>query len=357
MKLVILGGGFGGLEAAKYARKYFSGKITLVNDAPEMIFHAHLHEIISEKMLPKQLEIPLEEYLNKTHIDFVQGVVKSIKGNKVILNNGILEFDALIIALGSKTAFFSCKGVENKCDLLKNPENAVRLLEHLKKLSKGDIAITGAGLTGVELAFEIREFAKKHDKNFNIHIIEAGNEVLHGFPKHAQEFAIKQLEKNNIHVELNCKVKKGTGHQLIFANNKKINYDLLIWAAGIKPSTEPKNLGVSTINEFIKVNNKLQTNKENIFAIGDIAYVKTDKGHDPWTATSAIYQGRIAGKNAINFLYKKNLVEYKPGKKHLFLVSLGKKTGVMTYGTFCAHGKFILVLKKLFRYWYRFTHM
>lgn len=345
-KIVILGGGFGGLEAARAARKYSSYDITLIDHSSKMTFHGHLHQIVSERIKPEEIEIDLETSLNKINVHFLQANVLGIKKGLVVTSKGDLEFDSLIIAMGSKTCF-SVKGTKN-CDELKQTKHAIEIHDHLLNLRRNKVVVVGAGLTGTELVFEINELGKKYNKHFNIHLVEASNNPIPNFPKKAQNIVKNKLYQEKITCHFGKKIMICNPHQLILENSIFLDYDLLIWTAGIEPVANAKTYGLESTNGFVKVNKHLMTSAKGVFAIGDIAWFDIGMGHELWTAVSAINEGKTAGKNAVNFLEGKNLQEYKPDKKHTFLISLGKKSGLYVKGKIVKHGKIPLIMKRQF---------
>jgi len=345
-QIVILGGGFTGLEVAITARKLSNHEITLIDHSPVMTFHGHLHEIVSERITPEEIEIDLNDSLNKRKINFLQAEFQGIKKGYVQTDKKKIPYDVLIIAMGSKTCF-SIKGMKN-CDELKTSKQARMLHEHLMNLDKARIAIVGAGLTGTELVFEIDYLGKKYDKNFIIHLIEASSGPMPHFPQKAVDIVKNNLEEKDIVQHYNNKILKCNPKELIFDNGTKLDYDLLIWTAGIEPVANAKAYGLKTTHGFIKVNEQLRTSENNIFAIGDIAWIGKES-HELWNAMTAIKEGKTAGINAVNYLENKPLINYELDKEHLFLVSLGNRTGLYIKDQKVKAGKIPLLMKSNLR--------
>ena len=196
---------------------------------------------------------------NYNKINFINQESKEVneKTNTIKINNKDINFDYLIIAIGSETNDFNVKGVKENCYFLKDLNDVQKMEENQQ------IVILGGGPNGLELAFELSKIHKQ------IKILEAMPDIL---PTFTREIVKKELEKNGIKLILNNKVNKIEENNL----DRQFFYDTSIWTCGIKPNL--------LLKDKIKVNNNFNY-KDNIYAIGDIS------GIGPPTAQNAKQQG------------------------------------------------------------------
>lgn len=243
---------------------------------------------------------------------------------KVVTNIGEFEYDYLVLGYGCKTNFFGNKNLEKYALTLKSTEEATQMHYHilnnfeLALNAKTDeerdkhlnIVIVGAGPTGVELAGALAEMRNKilpKDYTFfdfsklKIHLVEGGAEVLAPMSANAHKRSRKYLEDLGIIVRTGMVVSDYDGNIATLSNGEKIPTYNLIWSAGVVANkingldkAEIMRGGRFKVNRFNKINGY-----DSIFAVGDIAYMETEKypnGH-PQVANVAKNQGKLLAKN------------------------------------------------------------
>jgi thioredoxin reductase len=228
-----------------------------------------------------------------TEIDKKNKLIETKNGGKNIINpidsinyylppNNKINYDYLIIAVGSEINDFDITGVKENCYFLKTMDDLNNLKNKMQEknnnFDNNSIAILGGGPVGIELAFEL---AKKYK---NIKILEASNTILPMFSKPAIEYIKKELGKNNIQLLLDSPAIKVEKNNVIIKNNKNIPFDIAIWTGGVKQNKFLKKI---TDDKFI-VDNNLKWSEE-IYAIGDNIASK-DLG--PPTGQNAKQQGK-----------------------------------------------------------------
>lgn len=337
-RIVIVGGGFAGVSLVKqFANKKV--QIVLLDKRNYHTFQPLLYQVSSSGLEPDSIAYPLRKIIKKhDNIFFRLAEVSTIdpKSQQLITDIGSLSYDYLVIATGTKTNYFGNKAIETNSMPMKNVPQALNIRSLiLQNFEKATIAnsleereallnfvIVGGGPTGVELAGAIAELKNHilprdyHDlnaKDMQIHLLEGSSRVLPPMSEHASKKALEFLEKLGVIVHCNTFVKDYNGLVVSTNNGLILETETLIWAAGVTGNP------IQGLNAEVLVDkaNRYRVNRynqvigyHNIFALGDIAYMETErfpKGH-PQVAQPAIQQGKLLGKNLIK------LIEGKPLK-------------------------------------------
>ena len=339
--IVIIGGGFGGLSFLKASRK---SKIsfTLIDQTNHHLFQPLLYQVATAVLSPSDITVPIRNlFKNDKNVNVVLDEVIDINQHNnslELLSGNIINYDKLLISVGSSYSYFGnddwsihSNGLKNLNDaldirdnILKAFENAESEKDNVKKLSYLNFVIIGGGPTGVELAGSIAELAYKNIKNeyrnfkiedINVHLIEAGSAILPDYSKILSSKASKYLEKLGVNLKLNEKVlniennKVTTEKESYFTNN-------IIWAAGNKANpliekldTEVDKFGRVIVNDDFSIKNN-----NSIFVIGDAANYKNNNGDPlPGIAPVAIQQGRYLAKKITSdkHLTTKKIFQYR----------------------------------------------
>ena len=220
-KIVILGAGYGGVLTALTARKYLNeseAQITVVNQFPTHQIITELHRLAGGTIAEGAVALPLEKIFKGKNIDLQIAKVRQFNvDNKLVdLDNGYsLNYDTLVVALGSQTGFFGIPGLEENSLTLKSVDEANKIFNHIedrireyaktKNEADATIVIGGGGLTGVELVGEIVDnfpkVAKKYGVDFSelkIKLVEAGPKILPVLPDNLIQRATESLAKRGV---------------------------------------------------------------------------------------------------------------------------------------------------------------
>tara|TARA_Y100000816_G_scaffold176136_1_gene127017 strand:+ start:871 stop:2130 length:1260 start_codon:yes stop_codon:yes gene_type:complete len=323
-KIVIIGGGFGGLSFLKSARKS-KNKFTLIDQTNHHLFQPLLYQVATAVLSPSDITVPIRNLFKKDkNVNIVFDEVIDINQEKNFLelkSGDNINYDKLLISVGSSYSYFGnddwsiySHGLKNLNDALDIRDNILKAFEmaesekdHDKKLSYLNFVIIGGGPTGVELAGSIAELAYKNIKNeyrnfniddINVHLIEAGNNILPDYATNLSTKASKYLQKLGVDLKLNEKVlniesnKVTTEKDFYFTNN-------IIWAAGNKanPLIEKLNTEVDKFGRVIVNDDFSIKNSNSIYVIGDAANYKNKNGEPlPGIAPVAIQQGKYLAK-------------------------------------------------------------
>ena len=317
-KVLILGAGFGGLTAARCLPADF--EVTLVDRHNFQTFLPLLYQVSTAGLAADHVAHPIRSALRKNNVNFRMGSPISIdhKNKSVKLDSSEnLEFDYLIVALGSATNDFGIPGVKEHSlgmksvtEALKIRSDIMRHFEDLCRFSNPEdfnISVIGGGPTGVEMAGAIAELIKGPLASDNeiaathikVRIIEAGTRLLPSFSEKLSAKTKSDLEKLGVTVLLNAPVKEVNSEKILLASGEALVSGLNIWTAGVTGEPAMKRLNLPSEAGRIAVTDSLQVKDyPYVFAIGDIAGIKDIKGRFlPMVAPVAMQQARYVAKN------------------------------------------------------------
>lgn len=355
--IVILGAGYGGLLSALTVRKYLSSNeafVTVVNQFPTHQIITELHRLAGGTTSEKSISLPLEKLFKGKDIDLKIAKVKSFSVDKkeVNLSDGsTLSYDALVVGLGSKTAYFGIPGLEENSMVLKSVDDANKIFKHMegrireyaktKNEADATILIGGGGLTGMELVGEIVDNIPNVARRYGVHpselkikLVEAGPKVLPVLPDHLIERAVASLEARGVEFLTGLPVTNVNGNEIDLKDGSKIIANTFVWTGGVQalPLVGESGLevdrGRATVNEYLQ-----STSHPSTFVVGDSAVAFPPEGGRPYapTAQNAWQMGELVGYNLYAYLYGKTMDTFAPVNSGT-LASLGRKDAVAEIG-------------------------
>ena len=319
-RVVILGAGFGGLTAARAMAK--DADVTLVDRHNFQTFLPLLYQVSTAGLAADHVVHPVRGALRKSGVKFRMGSPLSVdhKNKTVKLDSSeVLEFDHLVVALGSSTADFGVPGVSEYGMGMKSVHEAIniraavmRRFEDLCRFeddTRLSIAVVGGGPTGVEMAGALAELKRGPLKNdmahaaehIDIYLIEAGPRILPMFSEKLSARAESDLRKLGVIVRTNTAVREVQSRKIIVKEGDPIPAEITVWAAGVKGEPTAELLNLPIVGSRIDVEESLRVNHyPHIWAIGDIAGAKGADGRFlPMVAPVAMQQARFVAKQII----------------------------------------------------------
>lgn len=339
-EIVILGGGFAGVFAAKELKKLDSEqfRVTLVDKNSYHLFIPSLYEVATAEEPRSNICIPFHEIFPHG-VRFIKGEAQKInKDAKEIEFNGgqVLKYDYLVIALGAESDYRNIPGLKENSIAFKSLEEAEKIrnivAEKYKEMTgQGKalmIALVGGGATGVELSTELSKYEEKLGGNIEVSVFQGGSSLLKGVSPKVSEIAKDRLQKAGVNVHLNSRVKKVTDKFLELEDGRQHPYDVLIWTGGVRSSSVVLEDGFTLNSEKrIEVDEYLRVKgEENVFAAGDIADLA------PRVAQVAHEQGTTAGKNLARLLKGQKMEPYKYRLLGILIPLFGKYVVVDIHG-------------------------
>ena len=323
--VVVIGAGFGGLNAVKALCAFKHLKITLIDKTNHHLFQPLLYQVATAALSPADIAIPIREiFRNQTNVSTLMGTVIEInKQAKFVTleNQQQISFDYLIVSVGSRHAYFGKPEWEQDAPGLKTLEDALkirnkilmsfeiaeRMEESLQRQSYMTFVVIGGGPTGIEMAGAIAEIAhqslKRNFRNIDpthtkILLVEGGSQVLMGYPENYAKIAQHDLEKMGVIVRLNSRVTQ-ISEAGIHIGDEYIDAKNVIWAAGNEASRLHQSLQTPLDKQGrVIVGSDLSLPEDsNIFVIGDGAHTVDEKGAVlAAVAPVAVQQGRYVAK-------------------------------------------------------------
>lgn len=368
-RVVIIGGGFAGISLAKKLRK-LNAQIVLIDRHNYHTFQPLLYQVSTGGLEPDSIAYPIRKILKRLkNFHFRLAEVNHIdpESSEVFTDIGNLHYDYLVIATGTRTNFFGNDDIRDHAMPMKSVPQSLNIRSYmLQNFERADdcedleerqallnFCIIGAGPTGVELAGAFAELQRnvfpKDYRHLNIdemeiHLFEGADRVLPPMSEHASNKAKKFLDEFGVNVHLNTIVKDYDGEVLTMGDGQTLRTKNFIWTAGVTGAALngfDSGVLVEKLNRY-KVNHFNQiAGYENIFAIGDVAYMETEaypKGH-PQMAQPAIQQGELLAENLGLLLQDKKMKPFKYFNKGN-MATIGRNRAVVDLPKFSFGGFF-----------------
>jgi len=326
-RIVVLGAGFGGLEATleleRPLRHQPSTEILLVSEQNYFLFTPLLPQIASSYINPRHIVQAVRDIRGRRRFGFRRDDVRAIDpaGRRVALASGALEYDYLVVALGSRTDYFDVPGAREHTWDFKSLEDAVVLRERILDICEHadhvadpaarrqmlTFVVVGGGYTGVELISEMQDFLFRYvaeryrgipPADIHLVVLEAAPEILRGVHPKLAQHAARRLRAEGIEIRLGAKVTRCFPGGVEINGSEIISAETLIWTAGVRahPLVEAlpgphDRIGRVLVNEHLQLGGHPE-----IFVVGDSAAAVSAKDA-PRVAPVAIAQGKLAARN------------------------------------------------------------
>ena len=339
MKLVIIGAGFGGLRLARKLSNTTGFDITLIDRFNYHQFQPLFYQVATAGLDASNISFPLRKVFHHSrNVNIRMAEVQEINtiANKVVTNIGEFEYDFLVISTGADTNFFGNTNMETyafpmksttealqlRHRILHNFEDALSLKDPLTLQRVMNIVVVGGGPTGVELSgalADMKRFVLPKDypeldfSKMNIYLLEGTGKTLGAMSAKSSEQSQQYLERLGVTVMTNTMIKDYDGKTAVMQDGRSIESSMVIWAAGIKG-----NVPTGINKELIAKGNRIKTDRqcrvigsENIFAIGDVAYMEEPAypGGHPQVAPVAIQQADMLVNNLTRIQMKSGKTE------------------------------------------------
>ncbi len=360
-RALILGGGFAGLSTAMELEKKLAAnadiEVTMVNRENFFLFTPMLHEVAASDLDLTTIVNPARKMLRR--VNFFAGEVMQVDlaARKVVVAHGFdhhqhtLDYDYLVLGLGSTTNFYGLPGLQERALTMKSLSDAMRLRNHLiAHLEEADseccqaknplltFVVAGGGFAGVETIAGINDFVRGALRSYpnlredmvRVVLVHPGKFILPELGEKLGAYAQRKLAERKVEIRVNTKVDAVSDRSVTLSDGTVIYANTLVWTAGTSPNPLLENLpcrkerGRLVVNEYLEVCDWLD-----VWALGDCAAIPNPKdgGYHPPTAQHALRQGKTLARNL--------LAAIRGGERKAFsfstigqLAAIGRRTGV-----------------------------
>lgn len=325
--IVVLGAGYGGLMVTTRLQKLLGvneADITLINKNDYHYETTWLHEASAGTLHHDRVRYPIADVIDRSKVNFIKGTIADIKKDekKIILENGEVSYDYLVIALGGESETFGIKGIKENAFSISNVNSARLIREHIelqfasyqneedKQDERLTIVVGGAGFTGIEflgeLANRVPELCREYDINqdkVRVVCVEAAPTALPGFDPELVEYAVNLLERKGVEFKIGTAIKEATENSVIVGKDdqvEEIKTNTFVWAAGVRGNSLIEQAGFEAMRGRVKVDEFLRIpGFDDVFVIGDSSLVIDESVNRPYppTAQIAMQQGENLAKN------------------------------------------------------------
>lgn len=359
-RVVVLGAGYAGCVAIQALERRLDddARLTWIADVDYHLVLHEVHRAIRDPGVADAITIPVEAIKRPT-TRFVEGRVSGldVSARHVRLADGRrIDYDYLVVCLGSETAFYGIPGLEARAHALKRLDDALGIHDAVvgagRSASAAEparVVIGGAGLSGVQTAGEVAALRDRRSLPVEITLVEAVTSILPRFDDALGERVGRLLAARDVEVLTDDPVVEAGADALHFDRRSPVPYDVLVWTGGITGQEAMAGVGIDADHDRMAVDATLQTSDERVFAVGDAAVVGLDGGTAPPTAQAAWGAAAVAAANVANAIAGEPLSSWTHRDRGT-LVSVGAAAvahGVphLPLGTFGGPGA--AVLKKL----------
>lgn len=370
-RIVILGAGYGGIVTAIRLQKelnYNEADVTLVNKHDYHYITTHLHMPAAGTDNPENARVNILKLIDEFKIDFVKSTVVQIRPQekKVILEEGTLSYDYLVVGLGGEPETFGIPGLKEYAMNIRSINSVRFIREHIeyqfakfkREPSRSDyltFVVGGAGFTGIEfigeLADRIPQLCKEFDvdpSHVKIYNVEAAPTALPGFDPELVEYAMEVLKNKGVTFKIATAIKECTPEGVVLATGEEIKSSTVIWTGGIRGNHMLDEAGFETMRGRIKVDETLRApGHDNVYVLGDCSIVMNPEGRPyPPTAQISMQQAEVCASNLVAQIRGSELkkFEYKPKGT---VASLGRGEAIGIVGSKKIKGGTAAIMKKI----------
>ena len=357
INIVVVGGGFAGVSAAKLLSKKLKKNdqvaITLIDRHPYHTYMTELHEVAGGRVEPDAIQYDLQRlFSRRKNVQLITDNVTKLnhEDKTVITENGQYKYDYLVLGMGGEANDFGTPGVKENGFTLWSWEDAVRIRRHIedtvalaarerdleKRAAMLRFVVCGSGLTGIEMIGELVDWKPVLAEKYHIDaseieliVVEALPEILSTIPKVSSSKVEKYLRKKKVRILTEAPVVNVTAHSVELKTNEVLATHTLIWAAGVKANSDIEDFGTEKARAGRLVANEYMEAKdlEDVYVIGDLVYYEENGKPTPQIVQAAEQTGHTAATNIV--------AKIEGGEKHPHesnyqgtLVSVGSTYGV-----------------------------
>jgi NADH dehydrogenase len=336
-QVVVLGSGYAGAGAIRSLESSLSGEaeITWVSDVDYHLVLHETHRCISDPSVEQKVKIPIDE-IKADSTEFRQASVTGVDTDErtVQTEDGPdIDYDYLLVGVGTRTAFFGIEGLQEHAHTLKGLDDALGIHDDIvdaaaeaTQTEPAQVVIGGAGLSGIQTAGEVAELRDERSLPIDIHLVEGLDEIFPGNDASIQAALRKLLEARDVNILTGEFIGEVDGETVYIGEETELDYDVLVWTGGItgREAVREAKVDKDERNYRLQAGRNFQTSDERVFAIGDAALIdQPDDDPAPPTAQAAWQAAEVVGENIARQIRGQPLKEWKYKNKGT-VVSVGE---------------------------------
>ncbi len=405
-RVVVLGGGYGGVQAAKVLHKELGKRrgieITLIDRNSFHTLMTELHEVACGRAEPESVCIDYRKIFGATSVKIVTDTIRTVDftGKLLVSDSARYPYDYLVIGVGAEPEDFGLSGVKENAFMLWSFDDAMRLRRHIEDTYRAASAepdpvrraelltfvVAGAGFTGIEVAGELKDQRRvmcRHygidEKEVRVVVVEALDKILPNLPPNLQGKAKRYLERRDVELMLRTPITGAKDGEVLLSGNRSLRTRTFIWTAGIQGREFAGNLALTKgrcVNRACRfsttqatcgvrnctfspdkyvpgkrgrllVNERMQSvDYENVYVVGDVAWYLEDKKVLPQIVETAVQTAETAAHNIVAAVRGGEMKAFS-SNYHGIMVSLGAFSGVANVMGMRLTGIFAIALKHL----------
>ena len=336
-QVVVVGSGYAGAGAVQSLESSVGGEadITWVSNVDHHLVLHETHRCIKDPSIEEKVKIPIDD-IKSPSTEFVQETVEHVDTDDRrvdFANGGGIEYDYLLVGLGTRTAFFGIDGLKEHAHTMKSLDDALGIHEEVATAANeatqtdpAQIVVGGAGLSGIQVAGEIAEYRDEHSAPIDIYLVEGLDEIFPGNDAGVQSALRSLLEERNVNIMCGEFIGEVDDDTVYVGEDAELSYDVLVWTGGITGQDAVRDADVDKDdrNYRLKSGRTFQTSNDRVFAIGDAALID-QPGEEPAppTAQAAWQAAEVVGENIAREMRGKPLKKWKYDNKGT-VISVGE---------------------------------
>ena len=336
-QVVVLGSGYAGAGAVRSLESSLSGdaEITWVSDVDYHLVLHETHRCISDPSVEEKVKIPVEEIKSESTA-FRQATVAGVDTDErtVRIDDGEdIDYDYLLVGVGTRTAFFGIEGLQKHAHTLKGLDDALGIHDDIvdaaaeaTQTEPAQVVIGGAGLSGIQTAGEVAELRDERSLPIDIHLVEGLDEIFPNNDASIQAALRSLLEARDVNILTGEFIGEVDDETVYIGEDTELDYDVLVWTGGItgREAVREANVDKDERNYRLQAGQNFQTSDERVFAIGDAALIDQDDDDPaPPTAQAAWQAAEVVGENIAREIRGQPLKEWTYKNKGT-VVSVGE---------------------------------
>jgi NADH dehydrogenase len=311
--VVVLGSGYAGAGAVKRLQRTLPSipeetDLVWVSDRDYHFVLHEAHRAIRDPSVAEKISIPVEE-IAKPRTQFVEGRVDDVDVEDRTVHLGddrTLDYDYVLVSLGSETAYYGIPGLEDHAHTLKTLDDALAIHEDVAAAAReatredpAQVVVGGAGLSGIQSAGEVARYRDEHRVPIDVYLVEALEEIFPGNDPEVQRALRERLERAGVEILTDDPITEATDERIEFDERDPLEYDVFVWTGGITGCSPLETVGVDKDEHSnrLHADSTFQTSDERVFAIGDSAVINQNDTPAPPTAQAAWQAAEVAGDN------------------------------------------------------------